>query len=132
MVISRRSLLLAGVALPASAYGQCVTDTPAVDACWGGVRVTSPPGKTLDLSFMTPGTLPSGVVFTRASTATYFDSTGTMQTAATNAPRWDYNPSTLALNGLLLEEARTNLCLQSAAIGTAPWGIPAQRLCPGC
>ena len=42
------------------------------------------PGKTLDLSFMTPGTLPSGVVFTRASTATYFDSTGTLQTAAMN------------------------------------------------
>jgi hypothetical protein len=28
MVISRRSLLLVGAALPASAYGQCVTDAP--------------------------------------------------------------------------------------------------------
>ena len=122
MVISRRSLLLAGVALPAAARAQCVTDTPAVDACWGGVRVTSPPGRTLDLSFMMPGTLPSGVVFTRASTATYFDSTGTMQTAATNAPRWDYNPTTHALNGLLIEEARTNLWLQSADASNAAWG----------
>ena len=67
---------------------------------------------------MTPGTLPPGVVFTRASTATYFDSTGTLQTAATNAPRWDYNPVTHALNGLLIEEARTNVLLNSATLGT--------------
>ena len=64
---------------------------------------------TLDLSFMTPGSLPSGVAFTRASTATYFDATGTLQTAAINAPRWDYDPVTLVLNGLLIEEARTNI-----------------------
>ena len=77
-----------------------------------------PPGVTLDLSFMTPGTLPSGVTFTRASTATYFDSTGTLQTATTNAPRWDYDPVTHALRGLLIEEARTNLLLNSATLGT--------------
>lgn len=47
-----------------------------------------PPGITLDLSFMTPGTLPSGVTFTRGSTATYFDATGTMQTARTNLALW--------------------------------------------
>lgn len=120
-MISRRSLLLAGVALPVAARtanSQCVTDTPSVDACRGGVRVTSPPGKTLDLSFMTLGTLDPRITFTRASTGTYFDSTGTMQTAATNAPRWDYNPTTLVLNGLLIEEARTNLLLNSAVLVT--------------
>ena len=57
---------------------------------------------------MTPGSLPAGVTFTRASTATYFDATGTMQTAAANTPRWDYDPVTHALNGLLIEEQRTN------------------------
>ena len=41
-------------------------------------------GASLNLNFMNAGMLPSGVVFTRASTATYFDSTGTMQTAAMN------------------------------------------------
>ncbi len=36
------------------------------------------------------------ITFTRASTATYFDSTGTLQSAAIDSPRLDYNPSTLA------------------------------------
>ena len=125
-MIARRSLLLAGAAFPASvpAYGQCVTNTPAVDACRGGVRVTGPvlpPGVSLDLSFMTPGTLDPRITFTRASTATYTDSTGTIQTAAVNAPRWDYDPVTHALRGVLIEEARTNLALQSGNIANAAW-----------
>ena len=82
---------------------------------------------TLTLDFTVPGTLPSGVVFARASTATYFDSTGTMQTAATNAPRWDYDPVTLGLKGLLIEEARTNSArnstMQGAIVGT-PGTLP--------
>jgi hypothetical protein len=107
--------------LPRRAKSQCVTDTPSVDACWGGVRITAPPGVTLDLSFMVPGSMPAGVTFTRASTATYFDSTGTLQTAATNAPRWDYDPVTHALRGLLIEEARTNIALNSGDMSNATW-----------
>ena len=61
------------------------------------------------------------ITFTRASSATYFDATGTLQTATTDQPRFDYNPSTLAAQGLLIEEARTNLALQSADFGTT-WG----------
>ena len=68
--------------------------------------------------FMTPGTLPPTVTVTRAGTATYFDAAGTLQTAAANAPRWDYDPVTHALRGLLIEEARTNLLLNSATLGT--------------
>lgn len=50
----------------------------------------------------------SGGSFTRNSIATYFDSTGTLQTAATNQPRFDYDPLTHAPKGILIEESRTN------------------------
>jgi len=116
----RRDLLggLSLVPLAAPAVAQCVVATfPRInraDRCEGdGV---SPP--SLDLGFMTPGTLDPRITFTRASTATYFDSAGVMQTAATNAPRWDYDPATLQLRGLLIEEARTNLLLNSATLST--------------
>lgn len=48
------------------------------------------------------------ITFTRASTATFFNSSGTLTTAAIDSPRLDYNPTTLAAQGLLIEEARTN------------------------
>ncbi len=74
-----------------------------------------PPGASLDLDFTTPGTLDPRISFTRAAgPATYFDSSGVMRTAAVNAPRWDYDPATHALKGLLIEEARTNLMPWSA------------------
>ena len=126
-MIGRRSLLLAGAALPASvsAYAQCVTDTMAVDACLGGVRRTVPQGMTLDLNFMS-APLDPRITFTRASPATYTDNTGTIQTAAVNAPRWDYDPVTHALRGVLIEEARTNLLLNSATLGTQGVAVTAQ------
>ncbi len=49
-----------------------------------------------------------GGTFTRNSVATYFDSTGTLQTASNNIPRFDYDPVTHAPKGILIEEARTN------------------------
>jgi hypothetical protein len=86
---------------------------------WTGTAWT--PAPSLALNFMTPGTLDQRITFTRASTATYFDVTGTLQTAAVNAPRWDYDPVTHVLRGLLIEEARTNLWLQSADASNAAW-----------
>jgi len=53
------------------------------------------------------------VTFTRASSGTYVDSTGTLRTAAVNEPRFDHNPTTGESLGLLVEEQRTNLLLQS-------------------
>ncbi|MCB9963932.1 MAG: hypothetical protein H6857_03200 [Rhodospirillales bacterium] len=38
----------------------------------------------------------TGGSFTRASVGTYFDSTGTLQTAAANTPRFDHDPATHA------------------------------------
>ena len=75
----------------------------------GGARSFFGGPPSLDLSFMTPGSLDGRITFTRASTATYFDVTGTLQTATANTPRWDYDLVTHALRGLLMEDARTNL-----------------------
>jgi hypothetical protein len=63
---------------------------------------------TLNLNF-TSGTLDPRVTFTRASTATFVGSNGLIQSAAINAPRFTYNPVTLAPLGLLIEEQRTNI-----------------------
>ena len=45
----------------------------------------------------------------------------TTTTLAAGGPRWDYDPSTQQLNGLLLEEARTNNALQSGDFTNAVW-----------
>ncbi len=50
----------------------------------------------------------TGGSFTRASIGTYFDSSGTLQTAASGTPRFDYDFTTLAAKGILIEEQRTN------------------------
>jgi hypothetical protein len=67
----------------------------------------------VEFDFMA-GTLDSRLTFTRTGTnATYFDENGVMQTAGTNVPRFDHDPVTLELKGLLIEDANTNLFLNS-------------------
>lgn len=69
----------------------------------------------------TSGALPSGVSFTRAGTATYFDAAGVPQTAAADVPRFDHDPVTGALRGLLIEESRTNEIAYSRNYNNAWW-----------
>ncbi len=64
---------------------------------------------------------PAGGTFTRASTATHFNSSGVLTTAASGAPRCDCDPLTLAAKGILIEESRQNLLLQSNSFTIAPW-----------
>jgi hypothetical protein len=63
---------------------------------------------SLLLDFQKSRAVDPRITFTRASTATYFDDDGILQSALANVPRIDFNPSTLVCNGLLIEEQRTN------------------------
>lgn len=59
--------------------------------------------------FDAAGNLSPLVTSTRTGTATFFDSTGTLQNAAANTPRVSFDPANLSLGRFLLaEEARTN------------------------
>lgn len=62
----------------------------------------------------TSATLDPRITFTRAlATATRVNSSGFIESVAADAPRFDFDPVTLASKGLLIEEARTNLILSS-------------------
>lgn len=73
---------------------------------------------TLRLDFVNSNVLDPRITFTRASSATYFNSAGALTTAANNIPRFDYNPSTLVCNGLLIEQSSVNILLNSATLST--------------
>jgi hypothetical protein len=74
----------------------------------------------LDLNLTGP-TLDPKLTLTRSTTGTYVDNTGTIRTAAINAPRFGYHPSTLAPLGLLIEEMRTNL--ETTSVALAGWSV---------
>lgn len=54
-----------------------------------------------------------------SSALAYYDTTA----SAYNAPRFDYDPVTIAAKGLLVEEQRANLLTYSNAFTTAPWTV---------
>jgi len=75
----------------------------------------------LALDFTTANLDPR-ITFTRSgSTATRVNSSGYIEAVAANIPRFDFNPTTLVCNGLLIEDSRTNICLQSEDLSNASW-----------
>ena len=73
---------------------------------------------SLVLNFL-QGIADSRITYSGGANGTRIDSSGVIVAATT--PRFDYDPVTLAARGLLVEEARTNLLLRSAALDNAAW-----------
>lgn len=102
------------------------------DQLWdlGGAR------STLDLNFAHNKSLVDSttgqnlITFTRASSGTYVDSAGVIQTATNDVPRFDHNPTTGESLGLLVEEARTNLLLRSEEFDQSPWNQSSATVTP--
>lgn len=73
----------------------------------------------------------SGGSFTRSTTATYFDRTGTLQTASINTPRVTFTysvpNSTWILFGVLIERESTNLLLNSSTPATQSLTMTTQQ-----
>ena len=70
----------------------------------------------------TTASLDSRVAITRAlDTATAVNASGYVDVVNANLPRFDYDPTTLACRGLLIEESRSNVCIQSADIDNVAW-----------
>jgi len=67
----------------------------------------------------TTGVLDSRITVTRAlNTATRTNASGLIEAVNANLPRFDYNPVTFAPRGLLIEETRANLLLNSLLNGS--------------
>lgn len=71
------------------------------------------PAASLDLNFISGGAFDSRIAFSRPSGATRINSAGLLEMVASGAPRIDYDPITLAVRGLLVEEQRANLLQRS-------------------
>jgi hypothetical protein len=73
----------------------------------------------LALNFTT-ASLDSRITFTRSgNTATVINSSGVIVAVNADIPRFDYNPTTLVCNGLLIEESRINALVNSLLDGTS-------------
>jgi len=59
--------------------------------------------------------------FARSTTATYYDSNGVLQTAAVNTPRLTYDTATKVPEGLLIEEARSNVLRDTSLFTDVSW-----------
>lgn len=65
--------------------------------------------------------LPAGSTFTRGSSGTFFNGSGTLVTAGSNVARFDYDPVNHASHGILIEQQSTNLYTYSADFTQGAW-----------
>ena len=75
---------------------------------------------SLDLDF-TQEVLDPRITFSRGSIGTRVNRNRLIETVSANTPRFDYDPVTGECKGLLIEESRINIALQSESINSSPW-----------
>lgn len=73
------------------------------------------------MKVITPFDVVSNTQFSRASTKTYVDVNGIVQTAAIDVPAVNYNYATSTYEGISIESATTNLLLRSEDLSNASW-----------
>ena len=78
-------------------------------------------GNAVATSALTSAFRPDGAVWSGTAAVVAATSTLGIVRAANNEPRFDHDPVTLACKGLLIEESRTNLELQSENFASATW-----------
>jgi hypothetical protein len=86
-----------------------------------GFRMTVPAPSVMMRFDRAPGLIDPRATFTRATAATTYDRRGVQRSVPAGQPRWRYNPYTNVPQGLMLEEARTNLALRSEELDNAAW-----------
>jgi hypothetical protein len=79
----------------------------------GVISTKASPNLTLDFRLAVDAVVGFSRATSAANPATYVNSAGYIAAAQNNAARIDFDPISLASNGLLIEEPRTNLALQS-------------------
>ncbi len=83
--------------------------------------------KILDFNFADgSGVLPAGIDFTRATPASMFDNFGKLITLGSGVARVDshvFDGINWINRGLLPEELRANICLESEAFEVSPWAV---------
>lgn len=61
--------------------------------------------------------IPAGYTFARSTPGSYWDASGTLQSAPANTPRFDHDPVTLSAKGFLTEETRVNSIRNPKCLG---------------
>jgi hypothetical protein len=73
---------------------------------------------TLNLDFANSQELDPRITFSRGSIGTFVNKNGLIETASANIPRFDYDPISGECRGLLIEEQRTNIVLNSTTLSS--------------
>lgn len=94
---------------------------PLANTFAGRMQVAPLPFSGLGFDFLS-GVMPAGITFSRAgNTATRVNSSGIIEGVNADLPRFDYSIINLTAQGLLIEEARTNVVKQSQNLSAADW-----------